>query len=403
MPIYAGSIIHRNSTFIIDRLQSAGPGEVNIPEEKIYEVGNFQTVATVYDTPELTFDMESLDLGSCETEAIICGQAPGATTAGERFEFLKSMPFHVVAPFKDARGVFTSVRGAAVPFLTLSSASYRFGVGQSSTQSFSLSGDAVYYTEGAPRHLVIPLVAATTSYPLGFTAVGAFVSGGNTQLVYDAFVRNPSTQDVKRLRYGVAGTGGDYIATATTVVLNTSQQELGYTELHVICAIATETIPQSDNADITVKPAAIRGKDIDVFIGGVRWTGVQSLEATWQAQLDPDRELGNPSDVSRGFDVPEVTGSLTLRPLSVAEFFARLHTITGVPGIQTMGPSITVPLPMEARVRHPDTGAVLKTLYVPDARFKVPGYAPNANSKTDFTLNFNSDGGLLDVFRGARP
>ena len=46
------------------RIQQGGPGALNIPEEKIYELGNFQSVATVRDIPDLSFDVESVDVAT---------------------------------------------------------------------------------------------------------------------------------------------------------------------------------------------------------------------------------------------------------------------------------------------------------------------------------------------------
>ena len=50
MAIKAGQILHDAEGYVIDRIQSAGVGSLNIPEEKIKELGNFNTVATVRDT-----------------------------------------------------------------------------------------------------------------------------------------------------------------------------------------------------------------------------------------------------------------------------------------------------------------------------------------------------------------
>jgi hypothetical protein len=47
MAIKGGQIIHAgNGVAVIDRIQTAGPGQLNIPTEKIYELGNYKSVAT---------------------------------------------------------------------------------------------------------------------------------------------------------------------------------------------------------------------------------------------------------------------------------------------------------------------------------------------------------------------
>jgi hypothetical protein len=67
--IKAGQIIHDAQGFVVDRIQTGGVSNLNIPEEKIYELGNFFTVATIRDIPDLSFDLESLDVSTEDRSA----------------------------------------------------------------------------------------------------------------------------------------------------------------------------------------------------------------------------------------------------------------------------------------------------------------------------------------------
>jgi hypothetical protein len=81
MAIKGGQIIHAgNGVAVIDRIQTAGPGQLNIPTEKIYELGNYNSVATVRDTPDLVFTSESFDV-SLEFEALLSGAYTGRTVS----------------------------------------------------------------------------------------------------------------------------------------------------------------------------------------------------------------------------------------------------------------------------------------------------------------------------------
>jgi hypothetical protein len=88
--------------------------------------------------------------------------------------------------------------------------------------------------------------------------------------------------------------------------------------------------------------------------------------------------------------------------------FDKLAQITGVPTTDIIGAMSSVALPLRIELLNPDSGGstaqpagtVLKTLYVPDARFQVPGYEGRAQQKMVQTLAFNSDEGVLDVFKG---
>ena len=160
---------------------------------------------------------------------------------------------------------------------------------------------------------------------------------------------------------------------------------------------------------VSVKPAAVRPKDIDVYIGSAdatpvftRFSSVQSAEATWSVSLDPDQEFGNKHYVSQDYDVPNVSGSIGVRPYNPADMWDKLATITNVNPSNVVGPDSAIPVPMEIRINHPDTGARVKTIYVPDARFQIPGFSGRVQQKLETTLSFTSDGGFMYVYNGER-
>ena len=68
MSIRAGSIIHVGGNNVIDRIQSAGLGDVRVPTEVIREVGNREVVDKIQTEADFTFTLESFDT-STELEA----------------------------------------------------------------------------------------------------------------------------------------------------------------------------------------------------------------------------------------------------------------------------------------------------------------------------------------------
>src|SRR5690606_24694145 len=104
MAIRSGAILHDANGFTVDRIQTGGVSNLTVSEEKIYEVGNYLAVATVRDTADLSFDVESLDC-STEFEALLLGRDPGATSPGDSFDFFESLPLDIISPFK-ANGAF---------------------------------------------------------------------------------------------------------------------------------------------------------------------------------------------------------------------------------------------------------------------------------------------------------
>src|SRR4051812_40454500 len=130
MAIKSGQILHDVNGFVIKRVQTAGPGNLNIPQEKIYELGNDQSVATIHDIPDLSFDLESYDT-STEFETILVGKDPttfSSSVGSNEIDFVNAVPIDVISPFKSKKGGFDIVKGVAVPYLTLEKVEYRFGL-----------------------------------------------------------------------------------------------------------------------------------------------------------------------------------------------------------------------------------------------------------------------------------
>lgn len=404
MAIKAGQILHDAHGFVIDRIQTGGVSNLNIPEEKIYELGNYQTVATVRDIPDLSFELESFDV-STEIEALLTNTNPTTVTNGQEFDFANSMPLDIISPFKSGTGAFDVVRGVAVPYLNLESATYRFGVRQNSTQSFSLRGDSVFYIPGTPYWENKTVVTgANQTYTLARTAL-AYVESGDTLYGLSVCAKNPVTKKSKRLFFGE-----DYTNTATTVTVIPNIFTQGFTDLHIVYGSATAaTYAQSVHQTTAVKPAAVRGKDIDVYVGTnaatpvfTRWAGVQSFEVSRRTNLENDEEFGNYHFVSSDYDTAEVSGTIAVKPANTTDLWDKIAQIANVGASAIVGTQTSVALPVELRINDPEAGTRLKTLYIPDARFTVPNVQGRVQQKLTVNFAFNSDGGTLKVYKGAR-
>jgi hypothetical protein len=443
--IKAGAILHDINGFVIDRIQSGGPGNLNIPEEKIYELGNWNSVATVRDIPDLSFDLESFDV-TCELECILTNEDPttfphsddgGFTEGDNEIDFANHIPIDVISPFKSRRNQYNIVKGLAVPYLTLERASYRFGLRQNAAQSFTFRGDSIFYIPGQPYYEEFDYTSVGTSGAKATLDVEAILySEGSTASIYALCVVliNSVTRAYKRLYFDPLGTSG-YSNSSTQVWVNdqgefpqgTAEGEYdlmrvvyGSTTADAISDGSNDYDPDTDglgtnptgnevHEGVSVKPAAVRPKDIDVFIypgatpTPVRLTSVQSAEVNWSVTLEQDEEFGNSHYVGMDYDTPDVAGSIGVKPYDPADLWAKLAQITGVDVAEVIGPDTSVPLPMEIRIYHPDDNSIrLKTLYVPDARFQVPGLQGRVQTKLETTLNFTSDQGILKVYNGVR-
>lgn len=517
MAIKGGDLIHVADQILIDRAQTAGPGDVTINSEKIYELGNYLSLASVYDTPDLSFSLESFDAsaefeaallrkkfdvsngtqtftvtgnptggtftitfsGQTTTgiaynataaavqsalealsniapgEAIVTGYAggpytvvlsgatvtngvaplstasgasltggtsPGVTVVGSpgsvaladgtALKPAAALPIDVFGAFKpgqNAANAYDIVGSVAIPNLTLESLSYRFGISENATQSATLRGDSMFYS----------LSATYNEEFAGTNAANQSIVLNHPVIVYNGDTTNGaryalsvSTSTGKRLSYGAdytevaTGSGPGYAVTLTIInpVATTDKIRVTY------ASTDTARYPQLSHAAVSaVRPAALRGRNIEVFIGGTavsdKWTSVQSVNVDWRVTLEKDEELGNPQAVSQSFDVPEVSGSLDVKPRDFEDLYTKVCEVAGVTLGEVAGPLTTKPLSLIIVLHSPDTGDVLKTIEVPDARFTLPGYSGQAGQGQKLTVTFNwtSDTGDLTVWKGAKP
>jgi hypothetical protein len=318
---------------------------------------------------------------------------------------------------KSAQGAFDIVRGVATPHLALESVNYRYGLRDNAGETFNLRGDSIFYVPGVPY--VTRQTGDGTATDFAFNDDRAGVQPAPaTALIYteqgvDLYALNVSVDGVRQRL------GDDYTETAAGIAFNTPPANGARVRI-VFGSATAATYPQSVHEGTTVKPAAIRGKDIQVYVGDtvgdgsgvpLRWSDVQSFNLDWRVTLEDDYEFGNSRAVAReATDAPAVSGSIELRPLTTQALFAKLNQITGVDPADIVGPQSSRTLPLEIRLLNPesggssaqDPGTVLKTLYCPDARFQIPGYEGRVQQKMNNTINFESDTGLLEVYKGLR-
>ena len=475
-----GSIVTvGNGATVIDRIQTGGPGQVNIPTEKINELGNYKSVATVRDTPDLTFSYESLDV-STEVEALLTGQdgartvADGGITAAATtltsataaftsddvgkqvivagagadgvnlvttidtvtdasnvelsdaaettvadasvtivpngYDLSLALPIDIASQFKagkTASSPFSVISSVAVPFLTLEQMSYRFGLRDNASQQGQLRGDTIFYNPGAT--FVEETAGSGAAEQEVVTAHPAFQSAeGDQRRVLSVTVGG------KRLALGAdysesygTATNGAAITTLTLekAVATTDKIRIVYSSPDAV------SYTQDAHEGSSVKPAAVKGRDIEVYLGGYdpndvagsqanRVGGLQSVNVDWRVTLEKDEELGNYYAVAQDFEVPDVNGSLDFKPVDAADLLARLRQMANVSDDKkVIGTATSTPIPLDVVIKNPDTHEVVKRINVSDARFTIPGFTGRVQQKTVLTINFESDEGNLLVYR----
>ncbi len=404
MAIKAGQILHDINGTVVNRIQSAGPGNINIPEEKVNELGNFESVCTIRDIPDLSFDLESLSV-STEIESLLTNRSPAAAVDMTEFDLQDAVPIDIISPFKSGTNAFDIVNGVIVPHLTLERASYRFGLRQNATQQFTLRGDSIYYVPGSPYKETITN-SGVGPHSFATTPTILYNEGTDALYAYNITLKDSSTNVSKRLFLTT-----DYTTSGSPATTFTLNEDLAstYDEIHVVYgSTSPATYSQPVHAGAT-QPCAIRGKDIDVYVSDgaatpvlVRWDGVQSFEVTWSVTLENDEEFGNTHFVGSDFDVPEVTGSIGIKAEDATNLFEKIRNAQNIDVAETIGENESATLEIEVRISDPDTGSVVKTFYIPDARFTVPSLSGRVESKLEATFNFSSDAGSLLIYEQTR-
>lgn len=477
MAIKGGSIIHvGNGTALIDRIQTGGPGQLNVPTEKIYELGNYKSVATVRDVPDLQFSLESYDVspevealvtnsyaGREVTDAVTTAASPNITSSTAAFtpddvgrmviitfpdgsehvsnitattsataatiaddvpaagsaltmriaengiDLAKALPIDIASQFKagqTATSPFAVINSVGVPFLMLEQMSYRFGLRDNATQSATLRGDSVFYNPGPT--LVEETPGTNTAGQTVVTSEPAHqVDGGDERRVLSVTVGDQRLTFGKDYTesYGPVSSG----AAVTTVTLVDPVPADKMIRI-MYSTTAAVSYPQSVHPGVTVKPAAVKGKDIEIYYGGYdpadvagsqanKIGSVQAVNADWRVTLEKDEEFGNAYAVAQDFEVPEVSGTVDVKPRDNANLTALIRRFTKVSDPQkVVAAHASGEDALDIVIKNPETGAVVKRIHIPDARFTVPGFQGRVQQKTTITFNFESDSGSLIVF-----
>lgn len=397
MAIKAGQILHVGGGFVVDRIQSAGAGSINVNTERIEELGNYNAVATLRDTPDLSFEMETVDM-STELHQLLFGAASGDAAGTVYAVETDLVPLNILSPFK-AQGAFNSVRGLIIPFLNVESLAWSSSLDNVVALTVGLRGDSIYYVPGGVYEETFDGDAIVTVFTYGGGTGG--VAGPSLKTVVggvDWFVLDVMVDNV-RLRRDI-----DYTDTNSAITF-TSAPATGTDNIRIVYGNAAEpTYGTGVHKPVaTGAPAGVKARFVEIQFGGGQtvWTGLQSASMEWRATLERDEELGNPLVVDQDFDVPDVTGSFTMKAATAANLFDQILAIQGITSPDIVN-AIEEPPQVDLRflIKDPEDGTTLQTLQVPDAQFDPVAISGQVGSKLEVDFAFTSAGGDLNVVKG---
>lgn len=419
MSIRAGSIVTVAGRNVVDRLQSAGLGDAQVPIETIREVGNDLVVDKVPGEPDFSFSMESWDV-TTDMMAFLTGATgdqavnlpPGnGDPAGTEYRWENCRPINLTSPWKSDTGSQGGHIGAGViiPGYYPTRLRYSFGVTDNAVQEVELAGGSYYYSQAPPVEEYAAgdgIVAAfSTSEAARSLRIGG-AAGTTFRRVFGVLVNGTvQTRNVDYTESIVAADAGQpAVATITFLVPPPNGADVRFCYFTNV----PKALPQAVNADATIKPGAVRGRNIVVRIDpdGVdaRLPGVQTMELEATVDGDVERELGNPDPTGRANNGTDVTGTVTLRPKDIPAFYNALKLVTGVDTDEVYDYFYQNIVPVQIDIQNPkNVGQILKSLYVEQGQFQPPGTPARVNSATDFAFAFNAVNGTFSEFKGGRP
>jgi hypothetical protein len=413
--ILAGTILHVGGNNIIDRLQSAGFNNTRMPIEPIREIGNMNVVDKVPGEPDFTFTLESFDV-STEIEAWLTGEvgdgtvagAPGATDPdgteypidGAHCQFV-----NITSPWRDPLSSAGTIdAGHIVPGYYPTRITYRYGVRDNASETVELMGSTFYYHQSPPVEHYATGDGATTDFTTPDPAVPyrEYGVGGTTFRSIFGVIVDGALQS-KGVDYSETPTNSATPAAATVHFF--VAPKTGSVIKFAYFTTATRAFPTALNASAVVKPAAVRGRNVCVFLGSggaaAQLGGVQSATLEYVVNGQVERELCSYEVVGYTVLSTDVTGSVVIRARDITQLFGILSKITGLSTDEVIGWLNINPVPLSIKIQNPrNPGQILKSLYVSDAMFDMPDAGVRVNQPVDFTLNFESQTGTYAVYKG---
>lgn len=410
MSVLAGDILHVSGNNIMDRVQSAGLGNVNLPTETIREIGNREVVDIVPQEPDFTFTLQSFNT-SVELMAFLTGgigakasgSAPGdADPEGTEYRFADCGFVNIASPWKKGATGSAGVveAGFLIPGYYPTGYSLNFGVTDNAQQQATLSGGSYYYAEGAPLEEQKVGNGATKEFETAHPTIKHRRGGVEGEAFLNVFgvIVDGDIQVIER-DYTVTGGGG-------------SKAKVVFAEAPVngadirFCYFTTDeqTYPQNLHASPQVIPGAVRGRNIVIELDGTRAGGGQTFTLEASVEGEVEREMGTEDIIAYLVKGTKVEGTFTVRPKDKDDFFKLLNQITGVSRSEVFGWFNDHTVQLDVKIQNPKNPAkLLKQVRVSDAKFQPPGQQAQVNTATDFAVNYSSVNGDFSEFKGSAP
>lgn len=360
----------------------------NFPTRDIQEHGNNELAGIVYDIPDYTVTMSAMDT-SIKLFSALTGTDPDNYPA-EGVSINSLGFFDIVLDVKSAT-VMDYVKAVFIRKAQLQSMRLAYTVEGDATEEYTFGASTRQYFS----HDVVVDVLSGASSPQTLSETPEVLKSGNKAIsvMMDGTHLTEVSDTPSTGEYSITGTSISFGDTGTNLVVSYHASPAGNSWAWV--------------SDTTV-PAAISGKNIPIKINTNTILRVQSVNINVNLRSNPVKEMGNSSIVGYTYQVPEVTGDITVLDTDL-ELVALMSTGDAA-STDTEFRSCEYlkgyALDLYVELQDPSepcstSGTVLKTVKVPDLRLTGESKTSNVGDNVTYTLNFRSADGNLYVYSGA--
>lgn len=291
--------------FRLGRVQSVSPN-VTVPNQSVQEIGSDKRVGHSFDTPEVSFTIDGLDV-SARNMFSLAGVNYETATSGTYIEYQQLQYSTLSLPFKKAINDDIE-KTLVVPCARLTGWSFNYSVGnQNATENFTFQGIGYRELDNDLVWASGTVAAGSVSFPStplaledGSYVVSVYASGTGT----NGYVPLSS----------ITSTSLSAITFNTTDVPNGTFVAFTY---HRDLSLQWDYTYQIGT--IAQDPVAVQGRRVEIYLttgnpitASGRLYLLQSVTGQAQTQVNKIEELGSEEAVGYTDDIPNITGTLDL-------------------------------------------------------------------------------------------
>lgn len=385
------------------------------------ETGNNLVVGKVLTEADFNFQMTSWDT-NCDMMALLEGKTgdiaashgPAHSDAAKtRYRWENASYVNIASPWKVNTGTQGGNIGSGVliPSYFPSALNYKFGVKSMAEQVVTLRGGAYFMNYGGyPIEEIAKGTGEAVSFETKETAAVLRVGGhGSTeyQHIFGVLVNGEiQLNNVDYVEEGGAKPG----EAATKVKIKFAKAPPAEAVVRFMYfSTEAHALNQTVHESTITSPAAVRGRDIEIFVGkigegAVKIHGIQdiSLEATCTGEIL--REMGTYDPIGYAVTGTDTNGQISMQPQNQEAFYKAISEMTGLELTDVIGYINQYPIPLTMVINNPSSrGSVLKSIYVEDAIFQPPGSTVKVNTVSTFPIRWESLEGTFSEFKESLP